>query len=535
MSVPPANMPDLPPDPATPPFTRDQLLVLAGITLLAAVLRLFRLEEWSLWVDEAHTFRDATSDLDVFWASNVSKYPVSALTLRWLLEHDILRATGEGWLRLPFAFLGILTIPAVGLFGRAIVGRGPALLAAAFLAVHPWHIYWSQNVRGYALNCFFATLAAFLTHRAVRRRSIPMLLAAMVCVGISGMAHPSGFIMLTAIGAFAAFEIWRDRALRRWLFRPLPSGVLGVLAIALGIWFVPAFWHAAAEKPDASLIHLVQTFAWFIGPGFAVAAAAGLACLPMPGRVREAGFLAAWTIVPTLALMVLGAFFIKATARFGLFLAPALCLLAAQLCFVVSAKVDVTGWRRKALRWALPAVLLVEFLGYDALYYTQQYGDRPRWREAARIVQHEAAGRTLVITHHQPSMEYYLDRAAFYEPGRNPALVENLIEGFTDWKFNQAGIDFGGGGEEYLRQWADVAMAQSRALFVVYSTPEVEAYDLGTRTGTHEGKPFRHESGEFDRAVRRFGHQVAYLSNDIGPRDLSLQVYRIPLPLPERD
>ena len=88
-------MPDLPPDPATPPFTRDQLLVLAGITLLAAVLRLFRLEEWSLWVDEAHTFRDATSDLDVFWASNVSKYPVSALTLRWLLEHDILRATGE--------------------------------------------------------------------------------------------------------------------------------------------------------------------------------------------------------------------------------------------------------------------------------------------------------------------------------------------------------------------------------------------------------------------------------------------------------
>ena len=70
---------------------------------------------------------------------------------------------------------------------------------------------------------------------------------------------------------------------------------------------------------------------------------------------------------------------------------------------------------------------------------------------------------------------------------------------------------------------------------MIHSQPELDAYDLGTREGTHEGEPYRHESGEFDAALRRYGRQVAYLSNDIGPKDLSLQVWEIPLPLPEAD
>ncbi|MEO0479853.1 MAG: glycosyltransferase family 39 protein [Planctomycetota bacterium] len=517
-------------------FQRTEVLALVGITLVAILLRLFKISEWSLWVDEVHTLRDATMEEETFWKTNVSKYPVSATVIRNLLDWGILQSTGEGWLRLPFAFFGILTIPAVALFGRSVVGSRPALLASAFLAVHPWHIYWSQNVRGYAITCFFATCAAFLAHRALRWRSLGLLALSILCVGISGMAHPSGFLLLPAMAVFAGLEIYRDTELRERIVRPASIAVFSIMSIGLAAWFVPAFFFAANEKPDASVVHLVQTIVWFATPALVIACLAGILSAKAPGQDRETSFLMSWLVVPTILLLVLGALFIKATARFELFIAPAICLVAAKLCFRLHWLMPGRERRAFASRWALPAILVVSFLSYDALYFTQQYGDRPRWREAAQIVRSEGGGRAIVLTHHQPSMEYYLDRDVFWA-GRNRAFKRtHLVDGVTDWKFNESGENGEmGGGEQYLRNWAETAIEEDRKLFVVISQPELDAYDLGTREGTnqHTQAPYRHESGEFDRAVRRYGRQIAWLSNDIGPRDLTLFVWEIELPLPD--
>ena len=37
------------------------------ITVLGAALRMYHLGSWSIWVDEAHTWRDITRPLSVFW------------------------------------------------------------------------------------------------------------------------------------------------------------------------------------------------------------------------------------------------------------------------------------------------------------------------------------------------------------------------------------------------------------------------------------------------------------------------------------
>ena len=66
---------------APPGFSRGEIAFLLGVTVLAAALRLFRLGDWSFWVDEAHTFRDITSDHDAFWSSRVARYPLSFVML----------------------------------------------------------------------------------------------------------------------------------------------------------------------------------------------------------------------------------------------------------------------------------------------------------------------------------------------------------------------------------------------------------------------------------------------------------------------
>ena len=70
-----------------PYFTRRHLLYLLGFTLLAGILRLWDLGTWSFWVDEAHTFRDVTRPIDEWWEKGgTSRYPVSFLLLRWLVD-----------------------------------------------------------------------------------------------------------------------------------------------------------------------------------------------------------------------------------------------------------------------------------------------------------------------------------------------------------------------------------------------------------------------------------------------------------------
>src|SRR5688500_2570378 len=74
-------------------FTRRQAAVLAAITLLAAALRLCRLGEWSFWIDEAITWRDATYPDDVGHPAGPgyrSGSPCAASLLAWVLEVGLL-------------------------------------------------------------------------------------------------------------------------------------------------------------------------------------------------------------------------------------------------------------------------------------------------------------------------------------------------------------------------------------------------------------------------------------------------------------
>ena len=66
------------------------------------------------------------------------------------------------------------------------------------------------------------------------------------------------------------------------------------------------FSFLALEKPNASLVHLIQTIVWYATPVFVIATLGGLCALGRLGRPREAGFLVCWLVVPTIALLVIG-------------------------------------------------------------------------------------------------------------------------------------------------------------------------------------------------------------------------------------
>lgn len=140
-----------------PPWTTGSIVALLAITAAGGLLRLWRLELWSLGPAEAANWAGAVRlAVDGLPASHA----FSRGFLGLLLATGILPGQGEGWLRLPFAFVGMITVPLLAFALARAGGRGPALLAAALLAVHPSHLRWSQTADDFVIAAFVAALAA---------------------------------------------------------------------------------------------------------------------------------------------------------------------------------------------------------------------------------------------------------------------------------------------------------------------------------------------------------------------------------------
>ncbi len=132
--------------------------VLIWIVLLALVLRLARLGFQPLWWDEGWSLYFATSDPGaMLQLTAVDIHP----PLYYLLLHVWIGLFGPSPIsvRLLSVLIGVAAVPLIYLAGRRLFGqRVPAdsagkvgLLAALLLAISPFHIYYSQEVRMYGL------------------------------------------------------------------------------------------------------------------------------------------------------------------------------------------------------------------------------------------------------------------------------------------------------------------------------------------------------------------------------------------------
>lgn len=489
-----------------PAFTGTHLLWLLGITVLASFLRLYRIGEWSFWVDEAHTFRDATSDFAQFRQSHVARYPLSFLLLRGMLW--ILPSTGEGWLRLPFAFFGIATVPALAFVARGMVGRTAALLAATLLAMSPWHIYWSQNCRSYAMVCFLAVLAMGAFFEATRRHSVLLGATTVVLTVLAGACHPSAYLLM---GAYLAY--WtlsrllstgsaQADAVRSPLEKWLPWLILAAI-VAMAPFIVSGISYFARAKPGFSLLHLVQTTVYFVRAPMIVAAIGGFLWLLHRGE-HTAFFLACWILAP---LVVLSIPMFGVTAQYAFYTLPAFCLLAGAALRGFVAHITERTLLGHAMRAVPLGILAADALGYGVMYYGSQHGDRPNWRAARDWIDRHAGPQRFVLTTNGPSMCYYLDPEHMLP---NESEVVKQMVAFEPIDRSEPWLAKDPAG--YLDTYVARSREQGREMFVVITEPELDQMD---------------PTGKFDRHLRATFRQVLRLPVWTGPKDMEVLVYAL--------
>ncbi len=138
--------------------------LLGGLVALGALLRFATLGSQSYWFDEAQAAHELHLSLGSMLSSMVAveTAPPLYFVVGWGWAH--LFGTGEVALRSLSALAGTALIPVAYLCGRELVSRRAGLLTAAFVAVNPFMVWYSQEAREYMLVALLcgASLVFFL-------------------------------------------------------------------------------------------------------------------------------------------------------------------------------------------------------------------------------------------------------------------------------------------------------------------------------------------------------------------------------------
>ncbi len=147
--------------------TNREWWTLASILAVASFLRFFRLGSQSLWIDELLTLGASTTPPGAsFWLKLLYDVhgPLHTLIIHFMLEVS----QSTAWLRAPSAVAGVLSVFFLYQWLVVLNRKDLAPFAAVFMALNPFHLYYSQELRFYSLLALFVILALIAFERFVR-------------------------------------------------------------------------------------------------------------------------------------------------------------------------------------------------------------------------------------------------------------------------------------------------------------------------------------------------------------------------------
>lgn len=238
------------PAPAAWPALSDQVF-LALATLAALLVRFYRLGHQSLWVDESFTWELIAPGRGLhFWPQILAAYqgPLYHAAAWLAVRLDPTVAA----LRAPSALAGVAAVPIVGLLAGRLFGSASGRLAALLLAASPFHVWYSQEGRGYAMLVLFAAASGLVFLRLLqgpRRWRDALGLAALAGAGLA--SNLTFVFLLSAFGL--SVLVWAPpRRGRDWAVWTVALGG-GVLLAAPWLLEATGIWAVDRVLPGADL------------------------------------------------------------------------------------------------------------------------------------------------------------------------------------------------------------------------------------------------------------------------------------------
>jgi hypothetical protein len=373
---------------------RRELLAVAAVTLLGAVLRVFNLGAQSLWLDELSSVIVSRADWRGVIAATIAGDTVPPL-FNLLLHVALQFGSGEVAARALSCALSVATVPLFYVLAREMFDARVAFVAALALALGPFHVLYAQEARMYALLAFCSLAAITFFQRGWRDGGKGAWTAFTVAMALTTYAHTLGFLTLFALDVFALSMPRRLR--QRW-----PALVLAHAGVgAAWLMWLPSFIQQLGRVQSGFWAAAPTPFKLFTTPYLLLFGPAA------PGLVFPVALLAGLTLVGFASLVAARPLRAGGQTGDGLRLAIILALLPMLTLFVLSYPRPIFVERTLIassfalyllIAWALvhaPSPVVIRLTAGVALvcvslalggYYFDPQSQKPHMREAARLL-----------------------------------------------------------------------------------------------------------------------------------------------------
>jgi uncharacterized membrane protein len=201
-------------------------LAVAGVLLLAALLRLWDLGGKSLWFDEAFSvFVAQQSPGEIL---RLLRAQESHPPLHYLVLHVVISLFGksEAAVRLPSALASVGSVLLTFLLARRLLGRGAGVLASLLLALSPFHITSGRDARMYPFLTLFALASMYSLWLAIEEGRPRHWIAYAGTTLLALASHHFAFLLLPAQGLLILGPGRSPQVARKWLWALLAMTVL---------------------------------------------------------------------------------------------------------------------------------------------------------------------------------------------------------------------------------------------------------------------------------------------------------------------
>lgn len=422
--------------------------VAVALTLLAFGLFLWRADAKGIWWDEGLSLYRALRDvgyilsnrIDFPGAQTVDQHP----PLYFLVLHAAIRGAGESdfVLRFPSVLSATLLVPLVYALGVGLRGRATGRVAALLAALSPFHLWYAQEARPYAMVAALSGASVLLLWRAAAGRDRRAAAASGIVAALAVATQFFAALVVLFQATWGVLYWWSSclarggrpsRIVARWWALPavvLPVAVLTVALIAVR----PLLPMLATQRRYVPLdiilldalnsfslglsVNLRDVWAWDVAFGLTLLlGVASVAWRPpsldgLPegrGALRRAlglALLLGYLLIPAFGIWAVSLWVpVYMNSRYVIFSSPAFYL-------GVALGIDVLWrWRRVAGLAALIALLVGMAVSIQRYHRHERYATRQDYRGAAAYVAaNERVGDLVVVTGHEnlaPFRHYY--------------------------------------------------------------------------------------------------------------------------------
>ncbi len=389
--------------------------MLAAVLAFAVLVRVREALATRFWFDEIFTLSIARAGFPgLFGLAAADVHPPLHYLAVWAWR--ALGGEGDLWLRTLSILFGVATVAVLAGLARGMFDRRAALVAAALLAIHRSHVYFSAESRSYILLWLCYALLLWFAWRWVergrRRDAAGFVLAAAGAL----YTHYQAAIVLACVGAWGLVALRRDRRrLLQWIGLSLAVAVLFVPQLPTFFAQLQRVQAARWAPPDSpgGLHDFLRQLSF--GAGYLILPLILLATLPLFDRQRRRAVSLLWAFgLPPLLYSYLGSMQggYLYTPRYMFFVLPVWCALLAA---------GITGLRWSWLRGGL--TLAVFALGLRSLALHQPHQESVSLAQAGAYLEKHVRPGDLVFhaeTHSMLFFTRYMPRL-----GRHRLLLAN--------------------------------------------------------------------------------------------------------------